>query len=166
MREVVNKLGEKQREFLLLTHYTGAGLILKHIDLTKGVLRIHMTKNGQLHSLPITPMMREILEWWRLGLELDAVLFKGVSAELRYRMAMRLDSPRFVLHDLGNLVATIGEELGLGDTVLRRILKHTAPKTDALRRHYVGLNEGDVAGALVAIREELVVMMQNTRVNN
>ncbi len=40
-----------------------------------------MTKNGKPHSLPITPMMREILERRCLGLEPDAVLFKGVSAD-------------------------------------------------------------------------------------
>jgi hypothetical protein len=60
-----------------------------------------------------------------------------------------------MLHDLRKLVATVGEKLGLGDAVLRRILNHTAPKGDVLHRHYVGLNEGDVAGALVAIQEML-----------
>jgi hypothetical protein len=34
----------------------------------------------------------------------------------------------------------------------RRILNHTAPNTDVLNRHYVGLNEGDVLDGLVAIQ--------------
>jgi hypothetical protein len=66
-------------------------------------------------------------------------------------MAMRLGAPRFMLHDLRKLVATVGEKLGLGDAVLRRILNHTAPKTDVLHRHYVGLNDGDVVVGLVLI---------------
>jgi hypothetical protein len=68
--------------------------------------------------------------------------------------------PRFILHDLRKLVATIGEKLGLDDAVLRRILNHTAPKTDVLHRHYVGLNVGDVADGLRQIQEALLEKMQ------
>lgn len=166
-RVAVDKLGECQRDFLLLTLYTGLRrnecreLQRQQIDLTGGVLSVPMTKNGKPHSLPITPMMREILERRCLGLEQGAELFKGVSAEHVHSMAMRLGSPRFMLHDLRKLVATVGEKLGLGDAVLRRILNHTAPKTDVLHRHYVGLNEADVAGVLMQIQEALTGMMRN-----
>jgi hypothetical protein len=78
-------------------------------------------------------------------------------------MAMRLGAPRFMLHDMRKLVATVGEKLGLGDAVLRRILNHTAPKSDVLHRHYVGLNESDVAGALVQIQEALVGLIGSAR---
>jgi hypothetical protein len=168
-REAVGKLGEKQRDYLLLTLYTGLRrneckeLTRSQIDLAGGVLSIYMTKNGKPHSLPITPMMREILERRCLGLLPDAVLFKGVSAEHVHSMAMRLGSPKFMLHDLRKLVATVGEQLGLGDAVLRRILNHTAPKTDVLHRHYVGLNEGDVTEALVAIQVGLTGLMSSER---
>ena len=161
----VDKLGEKQRDFLLLTLYTGLRrnecreLQRQQIDLATGVLSVPMTKNGKPHSLPITPMMREILERRCDGLKDDDQLFKGVSAEHIHSMAMRLGSPRFMLHDLRKLGATVGEKLGLGDAVLRRILNHTAPKTDVLHRHYVGLNEADVAGALAGVQEALVGMM-------
>jgi hypothetical protein len=100
-------------------------------------------------------MMREILVRRCEGLKPDEVLFKGVSAEHIHSMAMRLGSPRFMLHDLRKLVATVGEKLGLSDAVLRRILNHTAPKTDVLHRHYVGLNGGDVVDGLVRIQEAL-----------
>ena len=52
-----------------------------------------MTKNGKPHSLPITPVMREILKRMCLGLAGDALLFKGVSAEHVHSMAMRLGAP-------------------------------------------------------------------------
>ncbi len=166
-REAVDKLGERQRDFLLLTLYTGLRrnecreLQRQQIDLAGGVLSIAMTKNGKPHSLPITPMMREILERRCLGLEVGDELFKGVSAEHVHSMAMRLGAPRFMLHDLRKLVATVGEKLGLGDAVLRRILNHTAPKGDVLHRHYVGLSEADVAGGLMQIQEALVGLMRN-----
>jgi hypothetical protein len=161
----VDKLGEKQRDFLLLTLYTGLRrnecreLQRQQIDLATGILSVPMTKNGKPHSLPVTPMMWEILERRCVGLKPEDQLFKGVSAEHIHSMAMRLGSRRFMLHDLRKLVATVGEKLGLGDAVLRRILNHTAPKTDVLHRHYVELNEGDVADGLVRIQEELAEML-------
>ena len=163
----VDKLGETQRDFLFLTLFTGLRrnecreLTREQIDLAKGVLAIPMTKNGKPHSLPITPMMREILERRCLGLEPDDQLFKGVSAEHIHSMAMRLGAPRFMLHDLRKLVATVGEKLGLGDAVLRRSLNHTAPKTDVLHRYYVGLSDGDVADGLVRIQTKLNALMRN-----
>ncbi len=91
------------------------------------------------------------------------MLFKGVSAEHIHSMAMRLGAPRFMLHDLRKLVATVGEKLGLGDAVLRRILNHTAPKSDVLHRQYVGLNLGDVVGALAGIQQGLIELMGNAK---
>jgi integrase len=168
----VDQLGERQRDFLNLTLYTGLRrnecreLQRQQIDLAGGVLSVPDTKNGKPHSLPITPMMRVILERRCLGLKPEDQLFKVVSAEHVHSMAMRLGAPRFMLHDLRKLVATVGEKLGLGDAVLRRILNHTAPKSDVLHRHYVGLNEADVAGALVKIQEALVGLMKDTHSTN
>lgn len=137
----VDKLPEKQRDYLLLTLYTGLRrnecreLRRKQIDLAGGVLSIPDTKNGKPHSLPITPLMREILERRCAGLEPDDELYSGVSAEHLYNMAMRVGSSRFMLHDLRKLVATVGVKLGLSSAVMRRILNHTAPKIDVLHRH-------------------------------
>jgi integrase len=166
-KAAVDLLGKKQRDFLLLTIFSGLRrnecreLTRQQIDLSGGVLSVPMTKNGRPHSLPVTPKMREILERRCLGLKPDDQLFKGVSAEHVHSMAMRLGSPRFMLHDLRKLVATVGERLGLGDALLRRILNHTAPKTDVLHRHYVGLSDGDVADGLVRIQETLMGLMRD-----
>ena len=103
--------------------------------------------------------MREIVERRCLGLEGDAELFKGVRAEHVHSMAVRLGAPRFMLHDLRKLVATVGERLGLGDAVLRRILNHTAPTSDLLHRHYVVVGVEDVAGSFGAIQQALQVIM-------
>jgi hypothetical protein len=90
---------------------------------------------------------------------MSAALFKGVRAENFHSLAMRLGAPKFIVHDLRKLVATVGEKLGLGDAVLRRILNLTAPKTDVLHRNDVGLDECDVAPGLVQIQERLYDLM-------
>ncbi|MEZ7847908.1 MAG: hypothetical protein QMB14_00885 [Polaromonas sp.] len=43
--------------------------------------------------------------------------------------------------------------------MLRRIVNHTAPKSDVLHRHYAGLCEADVAGAMVQIQASLTGLM-------
>lgn len=116
----VDQLGQRQQDILYLTLYTGLRrnecreLTRKQIDLSGGVLSVPLTKNGKPHSLPITPMMRAMLERRCLGLQPDDELFAGVSAEHVSELAMRMGSPKFMLHDLRKLVATVGEKLGLG----------------------------------------------------
>ena len=86
-RAAVEKLGEKQRDFLYLTLLTGLrrneGRELRRgeIDLAGGILVVPVTKNGKPHSLPITPLMRKILERRCSGLDAADQIFKGVSAE-------------------------------------------------------------------------------------
>jgi hypothetical protein len=53
----------------------------------------------------------------------------------------------------------VGEKLGLSSAALRRILNHTAPKTDVLHRHYVGLAVTDVLEQMVRVQEALVGLM-------
>jgi hypothetical protein len=160
-REAVDQLKERQRDYLYFVLFTGLrrnearGIRLKQIDFAGGVLSIPETKTGRPHSLPITPMMRTILERRSEGLEPEDQIFKGVSAEHIWQMAMRHGAPRFMLHDLRKMFATVGQKLGVSDAVLRRMLNHTAPKTDVLNRHYVGLTDKDVMNALVTIQKEL-----------
>lgn len=161
-RAAIDQLGERQRDFLLLTLYTGLRrnecreLRRDQIDLVAGVLSVPETKNGKPHSLPITPMMRELLERRCDGLQADEELFDGVAAGHLSKMAARVGSPSFMLHDLRKLVATVGERLGVGDAVLRRILNHTAQKSDVLHRVYVQLEVNDLSMELASIQEELL----------
>lgn len=164
-RDAVDKLRERQRDFLYFVLYTGLRrneareLCRSQIDLAGGILSVPETKTGRPHSLPITPLMREILERRCQGLESEDQLFKGVSAEHLSKMAIRVGAPRFMLHDLRKMLATVGKKAGLEDAVLRRILNHTAPKTDVLNRHYVGLTDKDVLDALLRTQSELVQLL-------
>jgi integrase len=163
--EAVRQLNERQRDYLHLVLYTGLrknearGLRCMDIDLKEGVLSVPETKTGRPHTLPITPVMKAILERRIEGLSPEDLIFRGVSADHLWEMAMRLGAPRFMLHDLRKMVATIGQKLGISDAVLRRILNHTAPKTDVLNRHYVGLTSSDVSEGLQRIQEELDGLM-------
>lgn len=104
-------------------------------------------------------MMQLILELRCAGLQSDDELFGRGSATHVSEMAMRMGSLRFILHDLCKLVAAVGEKLSLGDAVLRRILNHTAPKTDVLHRHFVGFNEGDIASGMEQIQQRLAGLL-------
>ena len=163
-RAALDKIGERQRDYLLLLLYTGLrrdeGYNLKpaDIDFNARVLSVADTKNGKPHSLPITPMMEEILRRRCAGLADAERLFKGVSKEHVYSMAIRQGAPRFMLHDLRKMLATTGERLKVGDAVLRRILNHSAPRSDVLHKHYVSLAVENVRAALMAIQNELVKM--------
>jgi integrase len=103
--------------------------------------------------------MREILVRRCESLEHDDYLFSGISINHLWSMAMRVGAPRFMLHDLRKMHATVGERLAVGDAALRRILNHTAPKSDVLHKHYVSLNVADIAEPLRLIQVSLIQMM-------
>ncbi|QIL83411.1 tyrosine-type recombinase/integrase [Diaphorobacter sp. HDW4A] len=157
----IDQLPGAQRDFLYLALYTGlrrnevGDLRRDQIDLTKGVLRIPETKNGKPHTLPITLVMREILDRRCEESAPCEALFSGVSAGHLAQMASRAGAPTFMMHDLRKLLATVGERLGVGDAALRRILNHTPAKSDVLHRHYVQLSIQDVSQPLELIQQDL-----------
>lgn len=102
-------------------------------------------------SRPITPLADEILRRRCEGLGQTDRLFGGVSKENVYSSAIRQGAPKFMLHDLRKMLATVGERLKVGNAVLRRILNHTPPKSGVIYRHYVSLDCSDVLAALVLI---------------
>lgn len=165
-KKAVDTLSEPQRDCLMLLLYTGlrrnecSELKRSQIDLARGVLSIPMTKNGKPHSLPITPAMRDILSRRCRGLDPNARLFQGVSAEHLSEMAVRAGAPKFMLHDLRKLLASIGKAEGFSDAILRRVLNHTPPKSDTLNRHYVSADTEQISAALQGIQLALLNLTQ------
>lgn len=163
--KAVDLCGETQRDYLLLLLFTGLrrgeaiDMIRQDINLEEGSIFIPDTKNGKPHSLPITPLVMEILRRRCKGLEPSDQLFKGMSKEHVHNMAIRRGAPRFMLHDLRKLAATTGEKLQISSAVLRRILNHTPPKSDVLHSHYIQLSNPDIKPALEAIQQELCRLM-------
>ena len=104
--------------------------------------------------------MREILERRCEGLEPEQELFARVSAERLARAAMVVGAPRFMLHDLRKMLATVGQKVGIGDAVLRRLLNHTPARADVLHRHYVALDAEDARKPLTLVQERLVALMR------
>ncbi|MBU1979603.1 MAG: integrase family protein [Gammaproteobacteria bacterium] len=165
-RKAVDSIPEKQRDCLLLIAYTGlrrnecSEMIRSQVDLVRGVIAVPETKTGRPHSLPITARMRDILDRRCTDLGADDLLFAGVAADHLSNMAERAGAPKFMLHDLRKLLATTGEKLGFSAAIMRRILNHTAKRSDTLYRHYISLNEADISDPLVAIQERLDSIMQ------
>ena len=163
--KAVNILPEKQRDYLMLLAFTGLRrdecrfIRKEHVDWDAGLLHIPKTKNGDPHALSLTPRIQDILVRRCDGLSANDELFLGVSAEHVAEMANRAGAPKFMLHDLRKLLATMGEKLGYSDTVLRRILNHRAKRSDTLHRHYVSLTAKDVAIAFAAIQDTLLHLM-------
>ena len=157
-KSAVDTLPEPQRDCLMLLLYTGlrrsecAGLTREQVDFEKGLITIPMTKNGKPHRLPITPLMDAILRRRCKGLAAPQTLFKGVSVEHLAEMAIRAGAPKFMLHDLRKLHASVGKAQGIPDSVLRRILNHTPPRSDTLNRHYVAVELTAVSAELVKIQ--------------
>lgn len=168
-RAAVDRLPELQRDYLMLLILTGLrrneckNILPEHIDRERGILHIPDTKNGRPHSLPITPMMAVILDRRGRGLEPARAVFAGVAVEHVHQMAERLGGPKFMLHDLRKLVATVGERLTIGDALLRRILNHTAKRSDVLYRHYVSTELSDIEQPLVLIQVALNKLMQQQK---
>ena len=168
-RSAVDKLPERQRDYLLLIAMTGLrrnecyGIRRQHIDLTNRLLLIPETKNGKPHTLPITPMMESILVRRCCSLNDHDLLFAGVTVEHVAEMASRAGAPKFMLHDLRKMLATMGERLAIGDAALRRILNHTAKRADVLHRHYVDLNANDIRASLEEIQTALIALTLTER---
>ena len=166
-RQAVEKLPDRQRDYLLLVAMTGlrrnecSSIRRNAIAFERGFLLIPETKNGKAHTLPITPVMNTILKRRSAGLAENELIFGGVSAEHVAEMASRIGAPKFMLHDLRKLLATTGERLGIGDAALRRILNHTAKRSDVLHRHYVCLDVMDIQEPLQAIQSALEQRMGN-----
>jgi integrase len=165
----VDQLGERQRDLLMLVFWTGLRrnearhLRRAQIDLDGAVLRVVETKNGKPHTLPITPVLHELLERRCAGLGPDDELFQGVAADHLAKMAARAGAPAFMLHDLRKIVATVGERLGVGDAVLRRILNHAPPRGDVLHRHYVSKSVEDIREPLERVQAALMSMIKNAQ---
>lgn len=169
-RQAVDRLSEKERDYLLLVAHTGlrrhecADLTRDQVDLKRSVLSVPKTKTGQPHSLPITPIMEEILRRRCENVDAGEKLFEGVSVAHLSEKAERAGAPEFMLHDLRKLVATLGEQLGLSDAIKRRILNHVAQRGDTLHRHYVSLDDKDIRDPLISIQQRLQNLMQQDTV--
>lgn len=159
--KVVSSLPEKQRDALMVLAMTGLRrnecLLMKsnQVNFDTGVISIPDTKTGRAHSLPITPILNDILVRRCYELAPDDLLFSGVSGEHLADMAVRAGAPVFMLHDLRKMLATVGERLQIGDSILRRILNHVSKRSDTLYRHYVSIELSDIKSPLEKVQQYL-----------
>ena len=158
----LDRVDQGTRAYLLVTLLTGMrknevrGLRRRDIDLQERVLRVHDTKNGRPHSLPVSDALAGLLAPLCASCQTDEQIFNGISADHAAARAQRAGAPKFMLHDLRKLFATMGKKLGVADAVMRRILNHTPPKSDVMHRHYVALGCADIASDLEKVQAALV----------
>jgi integrase len=161
----VGSLPERQSDYLRLMLLTGlrknecAALRRRDVDIDSGVVMFPETKTGKPHNLPITPHMLGILSRRCQGLQEGDRLFDGFSVDHIADVAVRAGAPAFTLHDLRKMLATVGARLQVGDAVLRRILNHSAKRSDVLHRHYVRLSVTDLVDPLEHIQNVLGEML-------
>ncbi|MBI1174554.1 MAG: tyrosine-type recombinase/integrase [Sideroxydans sp.] len=163
--QAVNRLPDQQRDALLLIAMTGLrrseALLMRRnqVNFGSGIISIPETKTGKAHSLPITPVLEEILNRRCSHLQPEDLLFSSVSGEHLADRAQRHGAPAFMLHDLRKLLATIGERLQIAESILRRILNHTSKRSDTLYRHYVSIELSDISAPLEQIQRILLKLM-------
>ncbi|MFG7003154.1 tyrosine-type recombinase/integrase, partial [Burkholderia pseudomallei] len=117
----VDSLADLQRDYLRLLLLTGlrknegSAIRRSDVDLAGGTLLIPDTKSKKPHCLPITPLMRDVLERRCDALKADDRLFEGLSADHVTEMAVRAGAPVFMLHDLRKLLASVAARQGVAD---------------------------------------------------
>jgi integrase len=164
-RCAVERLPDAQRDYLLLIAYTGlrrnecAFLRSENIDFEGRTFCVSETKNGKSHVLPLTARTEAILRRRLEQTQGDVGLFEPVAPDHVAKMAIRHGAPKFMLHDLRKMVATVAEQLGLSDTIKRRLLNHAAPRGDTLNRHYVCLEAKDIREPLETLQNHLDELM-------
>jgi integrase len=164
--EAVSKIPSMQRDGLMLLAITGLrrneALMMKRsqVDFDKKIINIPDTKNGKAHSLPITPLMSEILIRRCDELKSGDSLFPKISVEHLAGMAIRVGAPDFMIHDLRKMLASVGQGLNINEPMLRRILNHSPSRSDTLNRHYIQIEMNQVLDSLLIIQNHISGLMQ------
>lgn len=127
---------ETLRDYLLLIVFTGlrrqeaAKLLWNQVDFNAKTLTITETKNSEVHTLPLSDYLFDLLTNRRLNVKSNFV-FPGPGAnghiiEPRKQVAKVIASSgiSFTVHDLRRTFITIAESLDIPAYALKRLLNH------------------------------------------
>ncbi len=130
---------ETTRDFLHLLLFTGlrrseaSMLKWSDIDFTEKTLTIPVTKNNQVHTLPLSDFLLELLKS-RNAEQVNDYVFpsnsnRGYLIEPKTAVARvtELSKVSFTLHDLRRTFITIAESLDISAYALKRLLNHKDP---------------------------------------
>ena len=132
-----NDKAETVRDYLFLMLFTGlrrmeaAKLTWSQVDLEAKTLTIEDTKNGEIHSLPLSWYIYNILKT-RKENSRDNFVFVWPSAKEGYiinpgkykERVIQKSGVQFILHDLRRTFITIAESLDIPAYALKRLMNH------------------------------------------
>jgi integrase len=119
--------------FLALTAYRlneARCLTVSDVDLQVGEVTFRETKNGSDHTLPLTPHLRQLLEWrlaegksnWVFSSPHDGRLVSNYRAAVK--RVRRVVGIYFIPHDLRRLAATAMERSGVPVYTIKGVFNH------------------------------------------
>jgi integrase len=127
---------ETLRDYLLLILFTGlrrqeaARLRWEAINLKAKTLTVSDTKNSEIHILPLSDYLLELLNR-RMNVSVSEFVFAGSGShghiiEPRKQMAKAIEASgiSFTVHDLRRTFITIAESLDISAYALKRLLNH------------------------------------------
>jgi integrase len=107
-----------------------AGIRWSEINLDKGVWTLpkERSKNGKAHMLPLTPMMRSIIDTvpQRDGYDILFGYRRGFTSWVQGKQALdaKVGLPAWHVHDIRRSVATRMADLGIAPHIIEQILNH------------------------------------------
>jgi integrase len=155
---------ELMRDFILMSLFTGArrtnvlSMSWKDIDLTLGIWRIPLTKNGESQTIPLTKSALEILErrsgasgysdWVFPGKVTGAHLVEPKRAWQRVLARAQIED--FRLHDLRR---TLGSYMAINNSSLQIIGKALGHKSTAATQIYARLSIDPIRDAMESAQD-------------
>lgn len=154
--QLLEKANPNLKLYLLAASYTGGRrrslleLRERDIDWGEGLITFRATKNGEDHTMPLHPVLREILEPRRTGQGEAYVLPRYQPAALSRafkRLTRRLGLEKYRFHDTRHDVASRLAEAGANQKVIMDVLGHKDPRSSI---RYTHLTHATVDGAMRA----------------
>jgi integrase len=130
---------ETTRDYLHLILFTGlrrseaSRLAWKDVDFQEGTLSIPETKNNQVHTLPLSDFLRDLLKRREQGKSSPYVFPSDsergylIEPKTALKRVTELSGVPFTLHDLRRTFITIAESLDIPGYALKRLLNHKDP---------------------------------------
>jgi integrase len=128
------------------------------------------TKNHQVHSIPLSPFLMEIVSN-QMSVS-EQYLFENQSTGKAIAEPKRVVQQirdkcgiYFTIHDLRRTFATIAGKIVARDYIVKRLLNHKPLKNDVTALNYVNLSVDDLREPMNAIAEHILLMAYKDRTN-
>ena len=168
--KAIQTINETTRDYLLLLLLTGlrrseaSSLSWENIDLKEKTLTVPETKNGEIHTLPLSDYLYDLLQrryestgspWVFPSKYTDGPLTEPRTAVDK---VIEITSVKFTLHDLRRTFITIAESLDIPAYALKRLMNHKNPND--VTEGYIVSNVERLRVPMQKITNYICTMMQ------